>query len=200
MTQSTQTVASKSDYFVSATWLNENLGTIRNDGAVLVETGAIVENGAFRTSLYEYAGEGHIPGAVFVDMFFQFSDSSSSLSFTKPSTLQFQDAAAQLGITPETEAIIYDRPQGEWASRLVWLFAAWGHKRVRVLDGGWQKWKSLGGAIEQGINKPTPKPRGTEYSQYDRSYFASTADVRSAIESGGSTRLICGLPAACVSG
>lgn len=200
MTQSTPTSPSDSAYFVSAAWLGKNQGAIRDGAAVLVETGAILENGVFRTALYEYANEGHIPGAVFADLFFQFSDSSSPLGFTKPSTLQFQNAAAQLGITPDTEIVVYDRAQGEWASRLLWLFAAWGHKRVRVLDGGWLKWKSLGGAVEHGINKPVSKPRGTDFSQFDESYFASMDDVKSAIESGGTTRLICGLPAAVFSG
>lgn len=182
-------------YFVSTDWLSQRLEHVRDGRLLLIETGAAVENGAFRSTLYEYAGEGHIPGAVYADLLFQFSDADSPLGFTRPQTLQFQNAAAQLGLTPETQVVIYDRAQGEWASRLAWLFAAWGHRQVRVLDGGWLKWKATGGAQESGINKPASQPRGAHFADYDERFFASTEEVRQASQS-GDARLICGLPEA----
>lgn len=180
-------------YFVSSAWLAEHLDDVRERRVLLVETGATAENGLFRSTLPEHVNEGHIPGAVFADLFFQFSNSDSPFGFTAPQSVQFQNAAAQLGITPQTEVIVYDRAQGEWASRFLWLFGAFGHQRVRVLDGGWKKWRSAGGARETGLNTPASQARGTHFAQYDGGWFASTADVQEAIESGGAIRLICGL-------
>lgn len=195
-TSNTPSPSTPRAYFASASWLAEHLDDVRQRRIVVVETGAAVENGIFRSSLPEYVNEGHIPGAVFADLFFQFSDSDSALGFTLPQTLQFQNAAAQLGITPETEVIVYDRAQGEWASRLLWLFGAFGHERIRVLDGGWLKWKGLGAPQETGLNKPASLPRGAHYANYDARWFASTEDVRKALDDGAGTRLICGLPEA----
>lgn len=197
MTTSTSVPQSSTrEFFVSATWLADHLEDVRSRRIVVIETGGAVENGIFRSTLPEYANDGHIPGAVFADLFFQFSDSNSPLGFTLPQTLQFQNAAAQLGITPETEVVVYDRGQGEWASRFLWLFGAFGHERVRVLDGGWLKWKAIGAQQESGVNKPASQARGAHYATYDESWFSSTADVQKALETGAATRLICGLPEA----
>lgn len=183
------------DYFVSIDWMTNHLDDVRDGRIVLVETGAAIENGIFRSTLPDYANSGHIPGAIYADLFFQFSSGDSLFGFTAPQKLQFQNAAAALGITPETETIVYDRGQGEWASRFLWLFAAWGHQRVRLLDGGLQKWTRGGGALETGINKPRSIPRGPGFASYDAGFFSSTKDVLDVVEGKASANVICALPA-----
>ncbi|MDO9060241.1 MAG: sulfurtransferase, partial [Bradyrhizobium sp.] len=52
--------------------------------------------------------------------------------------------------------VIYD--SGGWvaAPRAWWMFLAFGHRKVRVLDGGLKKWVAEGRKVESGL--VTPKP------------------------------------------
>lgn len=54
----------------------------------------------------------------------------------------------KLGISANTQVIVYDQDLGMFASRLWWLLRAMGHVNVAVLDGGYSAWVASGGAIE----------------------------------------------------
>lgn len=46
----------------------------------------------------------------------------------------------QAGVDAATQIVAYDDMQGAYAARLWWLARWLGHKRVAVLNGGWQQW------------------------------------------------------------
>ncbi len=155
-------------------------------GPVLLETGGVFANGAFRSSVFEYAAEGHIPGALYADVVTLFSDPSSSWQVQRPSAAQFATAAASLGITPETEVVVYDRGAGEWAARLLWVFRSFGHAAVRLLDGGLEKWVAEERAVETGLAVPNALPRA-DYpvpETVEPPVFVDTEDVQQALAKG----------------
>jgi thiosulfate/3-mercaptopyruvate sulfurtransferase len=71
---------------------------------------------------------------------------------------------AALGITRESDVVIYDSGNGRGASAVWYILRFLGHERVRILDGGFRKWLKEGRPVTQDV--PTyarasyvPKPR-----------------------------------------
>ncbi len=98
----------------------------------------------------------HIPGAVFFDVD-AVSDHTSSLPHMFPSADQFGRDVGNLGIGNDDTVVIYDA--GGWvaAPRAWWMFLSFGHKNIRVLDGGLKKWLAENRPAEKGETKPTLK-------------------------------------------
>lgn len=55
---------------------------------------------------------------------------------------------SHIGIQRESDVIFYDNVSGISAARGVWLLLYFSHKKVRMLDGGFEKWKKEGFRIE----------------------------------------------------
>ncbi len=104
----------------------------------------------------QYLLEGHIPGAFFADLLQVFSDPEAPFPFTRPDTQAFEQAAGSVGVDNETTAVVYDSAVGQWASRVWWLFRAFGYDRVAVLDGGFTKWVREGRETQLGHVEPVP--------------------------------------------
>ena len=98
----------------------------------------------------------HIPGAVFFDVD-AVSDHTSDLPHMFPGADQFGRDVGALGIGNDDTVVVYDA--GGWvaAPRAWWMFLSFGHKNIRVLDGGLKKWLAEGRVVETGEAKPTPK-------------------------------------------
>ena len=92
---------------------------------------------------------GHIPGAVFFDID-GIADKSSGLPHMLPSPGEFSRAVGALGIGDGETVVAYDGSGMFSAPRLWWTFKAMGHDKVKVLDGGFPKWKREGRAVETG--------------------------------------------------
>lgn len=187
------------DFRVSAAWLAKRLQEAA-DPIVVLETGAVAEDGIFRNTLREYVEDGHVPGARYADITFAFSDANGSYGFTLPSEHLFDAAATQLGLTRDVPIVIYDRSKNEWAGRLLWLFVASGHRNVKLLDGGLQAWKAEGGHLETGYVGALPVPQGSYEGKFNPKYFADTAEVASAISGSSAASVICALPQAIFTG
>ena len=97
----------------------------------------------------------HIPGAVFFDVD-AVSDHSVSLPHMYPDAAQFARDVGALGISSGDTVVAYD--SGSWvaAPRAWWMFLSFGHRNVKVLDGGLKKWEAEGRPTHSG--KVTPKP------------------------------------------
>jgi thiosulfate/3-mercaptopyruvate sulfurtransferase len=82
----------------------------------------------------------HIPGAVFVDWVHEITDPDDPrhAQIAKPD--RFAAVMSRIGIAPESPVVVYDDAKGMFAARLWWAINYYGHHRVAVLDGGWQKW------------------------------------------------------------
>ena len=95
-----------------------------------------------RNALEEFAAE-HIAGAQFFDIDVV-SDRTSDLPHMVPPARQFEEQVAALGISNETNIVVYDSHGLFSAARVWWLFKYFGISNVSVLDGGLPKWKSDG--------------------------------------------------------
>lgn len=136
-----ETNAKFSDYvhpevLVSTQWLSENLST---PGLVVLESDEDI-------LLYEI---GHIPGAFKIDWHTDLNDEVIR------DYIQGDELArlfSERGITPDSTIVLYGDKSNWWATYALWVFKLFGHKDVRILDGGRDKW------IAEGRELTTVKP------------------------------------------
>jgi thiosulfate/3-mercaptopyruvate sulfurtransferase len=98
----------------------------------------------------EYAA-GHIPGAAYVDLDDALAGPpgpGGRHPLPKPDV--FLAAMQHAGVRLEGHVVVYDDWAGHAAARAWWLLRHYGHRDVRVLDGGWAAWQAAGGASETG--------------------------------------------------
>jgi thiosulfate/3-mercaptopyruvate sulfurtransferase len=99
---------------------------------------------------------GHIPGAVFFDID-TIADHATDLPHMLPAPGEFSKAVGALGIGDGETVIVYDGSGLFSAPRVWWTLKAMDHRDVKVLDGGFPKWKREGRAVETGPAKLAPK-------------------------------------------
>lgn len=85
-----------------------------------------------------------------------------------------------LGVDAATQVIAYDSGMGVNASGVWFFLSLYGHKNVRILDGGLAAWKAKGGAIEEGKGKP-PAAK-TFKGEVQWNMIASRADVEAVVK------------------
>ena len=93
--------------------------------------------------------DSHISGAQFFDID-SVADTSIDLPHMLPSPEQFSVQMQELGINTESDIIVYDRSPFLSSARCWWMFRLFGHKKIRVLNGGFEAWKVVNGAVETG--------------------------------------------------
>jgi thiosulfate/3-mercaptopyruvate sulfurtransferase len=96
---------------------------------------------------------GHIPGADFLDLQGEFSDQNSELRFMMPGVAQLGEAFGRHGISDDSEVVLYSIGTPMWATRFWWMLTSLGFENLTVLDGGLDKWKLEGRALETGPAK-----------------------------------------------
>lgn len=110
--------------------------------------------GTGRSGAADYEN-GHIPGAVFMDID-AVSDASIPLPHMLPPARSFAEHAGTLGITPDDHVIVYDQHGLFSAPRVWWMFRAFGHAQVSVLDGGLPAWRAIGGPVTDEVPVTAP--------------------------------------------
>jgi thiosulfate/3-mercaptopyruvate sulfurtransferase len=102
---------------------------------------------------------GHVPGAVYVDLETELSGPPGAGGrHPLPSSEVFAAAMTRVGVSDERQVIAYDGASNLGAARLWWMLTDAGHRRVRVLNGGYGAWVAAGQHVETG--EVAPK-RGT---------------------------------------
>lgn len=102
----------------------------------------------------QYA-QGHIPGAIYVDLETELASSAGELGrHPLPSPDQLAQSIARWGVTPQTPVVIYDAVAGMSAARAWWLLRWAGFENVQILDGGLAAWTAQGGKLEQASQAP----------------------------------------------
>lgn len=96
---------------------------------------------------------GHIPGADFLDLQGEFSDQNTALKFMMPDVAQLAAAFGRHGVSDTSEVVLYSIGTPMWATRFWWMLTSLGYDNVAVLDGGLDKWKLEGRALETGRSK-----------------------------------------------
>jgi thiosulfate/3-mercaptopyruvate sulfurtransferase len=99
-----------------------------------------------RDPVAEY-DEAHIPGAVRFDIN-EIADTDSDLPHMMPSPEKFSSRMRKLGIGDGNRVVVYDGGSMMAAARVWWMLRTFGHDDVAILDGGFNKWKTEGRALE----------------------------------------------------
>ncbi len=101
--------------------------------------------------------EGHIPGAVFVDLETELAGPPGAGGrHPLPTASDFEAAMAAKGVGTERRVVVYDARTSVAAARAWWLLRYFGHPDVAVLDGGLDAWRSAGLALTR--EEPTVTP------------------------------------------
>ena len=124
--------------------------------------------------------KGHIPGAVFVDLDHELSAPDPHLHFMLPDTQTFAGAMSRYGVSDDSFVVTYSTTSHWWATRLWWMLKVYGHDRVAVLDGGFQKWQSEKRPVETGIARARPVGSFTARAPNEK-MVATRDDVLAAI-------------------
>lgn len=99
---------------------------------------------------------GHIPGAVHVDWRKDLNDQTVR-DYIDPEG--FSKLAESIGITPGTTLVFYGDKSNWWACYALWVFTLFGHKDLRVVNGGRDKWIAEG----RPVTKEKPQYPATKY-------------------------------------
>jgi thiosulfate/3-mercaptopyruvate sulfurtransferase len=116
----------------------------------------------------------HIPGAQFFDLD-AISDTESKLPHMMPSAEKFGQEVAKLGAGNNKRIICYDSVGLFSAARAWWMFKAYGHANVAVLDGGLKKW--LAEERETAADAKAVKLIGSFWARLDSTKIVSIDDV-----------------------
>ncbi len=143
-------ISTNDDPLVSTEWLSAHL----DDPKVRVIDASFKMPGVLPLPVDDFLAE-HIPGAAFFDVD-AVSDHASALPHMYPDAAQFARDVTALGVSNDNTVVVYDH--GGWvaAPRAWWMFLSFGHRSVKVLDGGLKKWRAEGRAVEAGQASPPP--------------------------------------------
>jgi thiosulfate/3-mercaptopyruvate sulfurtransferase len=136
------------DRLVTTEWLAEHLG---DDGLVIVECDEDV-------LLYD---TGHIPGAVKVDWHLELND---QVTRDYLDAAAFADLMSRKGISRDSTIVFYGDNFNWWAAYALWVFTLFGHRDLRLLDGGRQKWVAQG----RELTREVPQRPATDYPPAER--------------------------------
>ena len=120
---------------------------------------------------------GHLPGAVQVDWFSTLQHPLRRDFLTKE---KFEETCSSLGIANDTTVVFYGDKSNWFACYALWLFQYYGHKNVRVMNGGRLKWEQE----KRPFVKDVPSYPATKYQakEADASIRAFREDVFKQIE------------------
>ena len=154
---------SRDDVLVSADWAEKNLGA---ENVVFVE---VDED----TTAYD---GGHIQGAVKINWKTELQDQVRRDFVNKE---QFEALLSSKGIGTDDTVVLYGGNNNWFAAYAYWYFKLYGHRNVKLLDGGRKKWELDG----RPYSKDLPQRAGTSYTaqEQDRSIRAFRDDVVAAI-------------------
>jgi thiosulfate/3-mercaptopyruvate sulfurtransferase len=104
---------------------------------------------------------GHIPGAVKLDWH---TDLQDPLERDFVDRAGFERLMSSKGIGNDTTVVFYGDKNNWYATYSFWLFKLYGHRDVRVMDGGRLKWEQEG----RPLTREAPEVRQTAYSAGER--------------------------------
>ena len=131
--------------------------------------------------LYEV---GHIPGAVKLDWHVDVQDRTNRDFINQQ---EFEQLMSHYGVSNDTTIVLYGDRNNWYAAYAFWLFNMYGHKSLKIMNGGRAKWE----AEKREYTKEVPHFEQTSYhaQQVDESARAFRDDVLSGLKN-PSRRLI----------
>ena len=153
--------------------------------------------------------EGHVPGAIAWAWNSQLCDTVRRDILSKE---QFETLMANSGITSDTTLVIYGDNNNWFAAWALWQAKIYGHRDVRLMNGGRKKWLAEGRELSTDEPKVTPTTyKATQPDLSLRAFLpqvqaavsaksAGLVDVRSPQEFTGEILAPAGLPETCQRG
>ena len=158
---------------VSTAWLAGRLG----DPSLRVLDASWYLPTANRDPRAEYLAA-HVPGAGFFDLDAA-SDHATPLPHMLPEAAAFAAHVGGLGVGDDHDVVVYDGSGTNLsAARAWWMFRAFGHERVSVLDGGMQRWRAEGRPLESG---PVERPAAAFTARLDRARVRDLAAMQAIV-------------------
>lgn len=127
-------------------------------------------------SFSEYKN-GHIPGAINIDLF-QLHWFDTSKRGIKDFNRQSRILLSRIGIQRENHVVFYDNVSGILAARGVWLLLYFSHNKVAMLDGGFEKWRKNGYRIEV---KTNPLKYSEFKGRINRKLLATAKEIKGSL-------------------
>ncbi|MDE2696245.1 MAG: rhodanese-like domain-containing protein [Chloroflexota bacterium] len=156
----------QSELLTTTDWLADHLDGVGTDFA-LIDAGEAV---AYRRA--------HIPGAVGLPHPYLKGRENSRLVMTAP---EFESLMGRLGVSNETPVVIYDDNASLHAARVWWVFEHFGHRDVRVVDGGLNAWLHEGRAL---TSAPARPEAATFEARVDRGAHCTVDELVAIVEAG----------------
>ena len=134
------------------------------------------------TSAYD---QGHVPGAIGWNWQTQLQD---TLRRDLADSRNFGQLCGSAGLTPETTVILYGDNNNWFAAWGFWQLKYYGHKDVRLMNGGRKKWLEE----KRQISTDAPKVQATTYTvkSPDTSIRAKREDIFSVLEKRSPAQLV----------
>jgi thiosulfate/3-mercaptopyruvate sulfurtransferase len=104
---------------------------------------------------------GHIPGAIKIDWHMDLNDALTRDYLDGPA---FAKLMSEKGISRDHTVVFYGDNFNWWAAYALWVFTLFGHRDVRLMNGGRQKWVSEGRPLVTDV----PKRKQTKYPVVER--------------------------------
>ncbi|MDD2675949.1 MAG: sulfurtransferase [Methylacidiphilaceae bacterium] len=154
---------------VETAWLADHL---QDPGIRIVESNEDV-------LLYD---TGHIPGAVHIDWRADLNDPWIR-DYIAPD--QFAALCRRNGISETTTCIFYGDKSNWWACYALWAFRLYGHDRVKILNGGRDKWIREGRPMVREKRSYREVPYAVPTVRHDKEIRAFYDEVRAFLQTGG---------------
>lgn len=123
----------------------------------------------------------HIPGAGFINLSEDWSDTRSPYNNTLPQIDALAEAIGRDGISNDNLVVLYSSSHLMWATRAWWLLRYAGHTNVKVLNGNLAAWLDAGLPVEAGAKAYA----AATFSPSERAdVFVSTAEMVAGMEDG----------------
>lgn len=137
------------DFIVSVQWLKEHL---EDKDLILIDCRFSLPEPNLGKQEYE---KQHIPGAHYLNLNTDLSNTVEKHGgrHPLPNTSELASKLATIGVQsdPPSSIVVYDNSRFAFASRFWWLLRFLGHKRVVLLDGGFDAWKKQGYEVTSDI-------------------------------------------------
>jgi thiosulfate/3-mercaptopyruvate sulfurtransferase len=126
---------------------------------------------------------GHVPSAQWLSVAQwskSFDDGRDPESWTK--------RIADLGISNDSQVIVYDDGNAKDAARVWWLLRYWGVRNARLLNGGFAAWRSDSLPLQNQSNE-SPR-RGNFKAEPEKDRLATKQSILTSLKEGGNLQIV----------
>ncbi len=119
--------------------------------------------------------EGHLPNAFFMHLDRDLSGpmSGSNGRHPLPDPVVLAARLGDIGISRQTQVVVYDDAEGMVAGRLWWMLRWLGHEKVALLDGGFKLWAKEGRPLTRDVPVSAP----AVFAAAPRDWTVSTDEI-----------------------